>query len=147
MKRFSYGKTFLVGFGFFGISIIWPLFNSLIPPMLEDLGLSALVVGFIMTWDNIIGFTPQTPYDTAGRGLNFRRTGNPGEIDNLPGQVGRFTPLPEMAQYRMPIKNLYATGTWRSPGGASSHQGYGCYKVIAEDQGLRKPWEEKGRPY
>ena len=54
MKRFSYGKTFLVGFGFFGISIIWPLFNSLIPPMLEDLGLSALVVGFIMTWDNII---------------------------------------------------------------------------------------------
>lgn len=54
MKRFPYGKTFLVGFGFFGISIIWPLFNSLIPPMLEDLGLSAVVVGFILTWDNII---------------------------------------------------------------------------------------------
>ena len=59
MKRFSYGKTFLVGFGFFGISIIWPLFNSLIPPMLEDLGLSALVVGFIMTWDNIINMFVQ----------------------------------------------------------------------------------------
>lgn len=54
MKRFPYGKTFLLGFGFFGISIIWPLFNSLIPPMLEDLGLSAVVVGFILTWDNII---------------------------------------------------------------------------------------------
>jgi len=54
MKRFPYGKTLLVGFGFFGISIIWPLFNSLIPPMLEDLGLSAVVVGFILTWDNII---------------------------------------------------------------------------------------------
>ena len=59
MKRFSYSKTFLVGFGFFGISIIWPLFNSLIPPMLEDLGLSALVVGFIMTWDNIINMFVQ----------------------------------------------------------------------------------------
>ena len=59
MKRFSYGKTFLVGFGFFGISIIWPLFNSLIPPMLEDLGLSALVIGFIMTWDNIINMFVQ----------------------------------------------------------------------------------------
>ena len=59
MKRFSYGKTFLVGFGFFGISIIWPLFNSLIPPMLEDLGLSALAVGFIMTWDNIINMFVQ----------------------------------------------------------------------------------------
>lgn len=54
MNRFPYGKTFLLGFGFFGISIIWPLFNSLIPPMLEDLGLTALVVGFILTWDNII---------------------------------------------------------------------------------------------
>ncbi|MEE8567472.1 MAG: SLC45 family MFS transporter [Anaerolineales bacterium] len=59
MKRFPYGKTFLVGFGFFGISIIWPLFNSLIPPLLEDLGLSALVVGFIMTWDNIINMFVQ----------------------------------------------------------------------------------------
>jgi Na+/melibiose symporter-like transporter len=54
MARFPWGKTFLLGFGFFGISIIWPLFNSLIPPMLEDLGLTALVVGFILTWDNII---------------------------------------------------------------------------------------------
>jgi maltose/moltooligosaccharide transporter len=54
MNKFPYGKTFLIGFGFFGISIIWPLFNSLIPPMLEDLGLTAVVVGFIMTWDNIL---------------------------------------------------------------------------------------------
>jgi maltose/moltooligosaccharide transporter len=54
MSKFPYGKTFVVGFGFFGISIIWPLFNSLIPPMLEDLGLTAVVVGFILTWDNII---------------------------------------------------------------------------------------------
>lgn len=58
-ERFPYGKTFLVGFGFFGISIIWPLFNSLIPPMLEDLGLSALLVGFILTWDNIINMFVQ----------------------------------------------------------------------------------------
>lgn len=51
--------TFTVGFGFFGISIIWPLFNSLIPPMLEDLGLSAAVIGFILTWDNIINMFVQ----------------------------------------------------------------------------------------
>ncbi len=38
MQRFPYRKTFVLGLGFFGISIIWPLFNSLIPPMLEDLG-------------------------------------------------------------------------------------------------------------
>lgn len=53
-RSFPWRKTFVVGFGFFGISVIWPLFNSLIPPMLEDLGLAAVVIGFIMTWDNII---------------------------------------------------------------------------------------------
>ena len=53
-RPFPWGRTFVLGFGFFGISIIWPLFNSLIPPMLADLGLSAFVVGFILTWDNII---------------------------------------------------------------------------------------------
>lgn len=54
MNRFPWRRTFLLGFGFFGISMIWPLFNSLIPPMLEDLGLSAVIVGFILTWDNIL---------------------------------------------------------------------------------------------
>ena len=59
MNGFPWRRTFLLGFGFFGISVIWPLFNSLIPPMLEDLGLSALVVGFILTWDNIINMFVQ----------------------------------------------------------------------------------------
>ncbi|MEJ5199797.1 MAG: SLC45 family MFS transporter [Anaerolineae bacterium] len=53
-RPFPWGKTFVVGFGFFGISVIWPLFNSLIPPMLEDLGLAAVVIGFILTWDNLL---------------------------------------------------------------------------------------------
>ena len=53
-RAFPWRETFVVGFGFFGISIIWPIFNSLIPPLLEDLGLTAIVIGFIMTWDNII---------------------------------------------------------------------------------------------
>ena len=60
-QSFPWRKTFILGFGFFGISIIWPLFNSLIPPMLEDLGLAATVIGFIMTWDNIINIFLQ-PY-------------------------------------------------------------------------------------
>ncbi len=53
-QKMNWGYTFVVGFGFFGISIIWPIFNSLIPPMLEDLGLAAAVIGFILTWDNIL---------------------------------------------------------------------------------------------
>jgi len=58
-RRFPWAKTFILGFGFFGISVVWPLFNSLIPPMLEDLGLSALITGFILTWDNIINMFVQ----------------------------------------------------------------------------------------
>ena len=58
-RRFPWAKTFILGFGFFGISVIWPLFNSLIPPMLEDLGLSAFITGFILTWDNIINMFVQ----------------------------------------------------------------------------------------
>ena len=57
--KFDWKKTFVLGFGFLGISVIWPLFNSLIPPFLEDLGLSALVVGFILTWDNLINMFVQ----------------------------------------------------------------------------------------
>ena len=58
-QPFPWRKTFILGFGFFGIRLIWPLFNSLIPPMLEDLGLSAAVIGFILTWDNIINMFVQ----------------------------------------------------------------------------------------
>jgi MFS family permease len=53
-SSFPWRRTFILGFGFFGISIVWPIFNSFIPPMLEQLGLASLVIGFIMTWDNII---------------------------------------------------------------------------------------------
>ena len=58
---FSWRKTFVLGFGFFGISIIWPIFNSFIPPMLENLGLAAGAIGFIMTWDNLFNLFLQ-PY-------------------------------------------------------------------------------------
>ncbi len=53
-RSFPWSRTFILGFGFFGISIVWPIFNSFIPPLLEKLGLASLVIGFIMTWDNII---------------------------------------------------------------------------------------------
>jgi hypothetical protein len=53
-----------------------------------------------------------------------------------------------MAQYRLPgIKNLYHCGSWRFPSGGNCCQGYVCYKVIAGDMDLKKPWEDKGRSY
>lgn len=45
-------KTFLLGFGFFGISLLWPLYDSYVPLFLRAFGLSNVAVGFLMTLDN-----------------------------------------------------------------------------------------------
>lgn len=58
--RFPYRKTFVLGFGFFGISLIWPIFNNFVPIFLrEDFALSATLIGFIMTWDNYLNLFVQ----------------------------------------------------------------------------------------
>jgi phytoene dehydrogenase-like protein len=100
-----------------------------------------------MTWDNIIGYIPLTPYDHC-KLANMAPSGNWGIIDNIPSQLGRNRPIPELAGHRTPIKNLYATGSaWHPMSGGTCFQGYNCYKIIAEDFGLKKPWEEQGHPW
>lgn len=54
MGRFPYKKTLLLGFGFFGISVIWPIFNNFVPIFLVEMGLTATMVSFVMTWDNYL---------------------------------------------------------------------------------------------
>jgi Na+/melibiose symporter-like transporter len=52
--EFKYRRVFILGFGFFGISIIWALYNAYIPIFLQDtFHLSKTVTGFIMTIDNL----------------------------------------------------------------------------------------------
>ncbi len=100
-----------------------------------------------MTWDNVIGYVPRTPYDHCGL-ANMAPTGTWAVIDNIASQVGRFRPIPELASHRTPIENLYATGSaWHPFASGASWQGYNCYKVIAEDFGLEKPWKKEGRPW
>lgn len=71
--KFPWGRTFLVGFGFFGISILWPIFNQWVPLILQvgnpeftssvanfvGFGLGPALAMFIMTWDNIINIFVQ----------------------------------------------------------------------------------------
>jgi maltose/moltooligosaccharide transporter len=53
-ERFSMPRTFLLGFGFMGVSVIWSMYNAYVPIFLkEDFGLSSTAIGFIMTIDNI----------------------------------------------------------------------------------------------
>lgn len=52
--EFNYKRIFLLGFGFFGISIIWALYNAYVLIFLqEDFGLNKTITGGIMTIDNI----------------------------------------------------------------------------------------------
>jgi maltose/moltooligosaccharide transporter len=52
--KFNYGKIFLLGFGFFGVSVIWSVYNAFVPLFLEKTyGMSPALIGFFMTLDNI----------------------------------------------------------------------------------------------
>jgi len=67
-------------------------------------------------------------------------------IDRSPFQIEENRPTPELANHRTPIKNLYATGgSWHVGSNAGSTEAYNCYRIIAKDLGLAKPWEEPGK--
>ena len=62
MQRFNYGKIFLLGFGFFGVSVIWATYNAYVPLFLESkFGLEPAMIGFFMTLDNIAALFIQPP--------------------------------------------------------------------------------------
>ncbi len=73
-KRFPVLRTFVIGLGFLGINLVWPVFNSFVPlflqagnpeferqlleagreiPKVVGFGITPSLAFFIMTWDNI----------------------------------------------------------------------------------------------
>ncbi len=101
-----------------------------------------------VSWDNVIGYFPDTPDDYRYRLPNMGLEGNESIIDTIPSQFGRCRPIPELSGYRTPIKNLYATGgAWPPMAGTWCPNAYNAYKVIAEDLGLEKPWAKEDRPW
>jgi beta-carotene ketolase (CrtO type) len=97
--------------------------------------------------DNLIDCYIYTPFEMAKRDISMGG-GEPYMGDGVASQMGRFRPIPELSGYRMPVKNMYLASSAASGfGGVKGASGYICYKVIAEDFGLRKIWEEKGRSY
>jgi beta-carotene ketolase (CrtO type) len=98
-----------------------------------------------MTWDNVIGVDTNSPYDHL-RMRNLGPMGAMAGVDRSPFQVFENRPMPELANYRTPITNLYGTGgCWHVGSNAGASESYNCYKIIATDLGLGKPWEEKGK--
>ena len=60
--KFNYGKIFLLGFGFFGVSVIWGVYNAFVPLFLANkFNLAPAWIGFFMTLDNIAALLIQPP--------------------------------------------------------------------------------------
>jgi maltose/moltooligosaccharide transporter len=54
-ERLSAGRTFLLGFGFLGVSVIWSMYNAYVPIFLkESFHLRSTLIGLVMTIDNIL---------------------------------------------------------------------------------------------
>ncbi|MGE5587976.1 MAG: MFS transporter [Clostridia bacterium] len=76
--RLSYGKTFVLGLGFFSISLSWSIYNSYVPiflsALLKDVAYRTTLIGIIMTLDNIAAITLQ-PYFGALSDRTWTRIG------------------------------------------------------------------------
>src|SRR5512135_1381805 len=60
--RLNFGKIFLLGFGFFGVSVIWSVYNAYVPIFLaRKFDLAPALIGFFMTLDNIAALLIQPP--------------------------------------------------------------------------------------
>jgi maltose/moltooligosaccharide transporter len=60
--KLNYGKTFLLGFGFFGVAAVWAIYNAFVPVFLSQrFGLEPVIIGFFMTLDNIAALFIQPP--------------------------------------------------------------------------------------
>ena len=47
-EKFNIGKTFLIGFGFFGVMIAWSVYNSFVPLFLaNNFNLNAAMIGLV----------------------------------------------------------------------------------------------------
>jgi MFS family permease len=115
-KKFPYKTTFIIAFGFFGVNIIWPIFNNFVPiflqagnpeyerqllevgheiPALVGFGLPPTLAFFVMTWDNIINVFIQ-PWAGAKSDHTWNRFGRrkPWVLIGAPIAAVAFTLIP-----------------------------------------------------
>lgn len=72
--RLNYKRTLLIGLGFFASSLLWSIYNSFVPLILQDFITSTTTVGLIMTIDNVFGVIFQ-PYFGAKSDRTHNRLG------------------------------------------------------------------------
>jgi maltose/moltooligosaccharide transporter len=119
--KFSYGKIFLLGFGFFGVSVIWGVYNAFVPIFLANkFHLTPAVIGFFMTLDNIAALFIQPPVGAwsdrlrtpIGRRLPFILVGAP-----ITALAFGFIPLASVLPLFVACTStlLLSAALWRTP--------------------------------
>ena len=119
--QFSYLKTFLLGLGFFGVSVIWGIYNAFVPLFLEQkFHLSPGWIGFFLTLDNIAALLVQPPVGTwsdklrtpLGRRMPFILVGAP-----LSALAFGFIPLAAVLPLFVACTStlMLSMALWRTP--------------------------------
>jgi maltose/moltooligosaccharide transporter len=119
--KFNYGKIFLLGFGFFGVSVIWGVYNAFVPIFLANkFHLAPAFIGFFMTLDNIAALFIQPPVGAwsdrlrtpIGRRLPFILVGAP-----ITALAFGFIPLASVLPLFVACTStlLLSAALWRTP--------------------------------
>ncbi|HOT52961.1 MAG: SLC45 family MFS transporter [Chloroflexi bacterium] len=120
-EKFNFGKLFLIGFGFFGVSVLWSLYNTYVPILLEQkFALDAAAIGFFMSLDNIAALFIQPPVGAwsdrlrtrLGRRLPFILVGAPIAAVAF-GLVPLANTLPLFVACT--VTTILAMAFWRTP--------------------------------
>lgn len=119
--KFNYGKLFLIGFGFFGTSVLWSLYNTYVPILLsQKFGLDSVAIGFFMSIDNIAALFIQPPVGAwsdrvrtkIGRRLPFIMVGAPIAAIAF-GLIPLAASLPVFVACT--VTTILAMAFWRTP--------------------------------
>ena len=120
-EKFKFGKLFVIGFGFFGVSVLWSLYNTYVPILLEQkFALDAAAIGFFMSLDNIAALFIQPPVGAwsdclrtkLGRRLPFILVGAPVAALAF-GLVPLANALPVFVACT--VTTILAMAFWRTP--------------------------------
>ena len=119
--KFNFAKLFVVGLGFFGVSVLWSAYNTYVPLLLANkFALDAAVIGFFMTLDNIaalfiqplVGSWSDRMRSPLGRRLPFILIGAPIAAIAF-GLVPLASALPLFVACT--VTTILAMAFWRTP--------------------------------
>lgn len=120
-KKLDFWKTFLIGFGFFGVSVLWSLYNTYVPILLEKrFSFDSVATGFFMSLDNIaalfiqpaVGAWSDRLRSPLGRRMPFILIGAPIAAVTF-GLVPLAQALPLF--FACTVTTILAMAFWRTP--------------------------------